>query len=262
MTVNNILPEIPEFNTMSVTLPSGMVVKIRERNGEDEDILSNQADAETGDSIAKYLSRIIVACNKKFPISATDINNWRIRDKYYLLYKSTMFSLGKEITFKHQFQENGPKKLIEEDISIFDWDLSGSKPPAPDEEGYNPYVIQPYDDFDLADKSEWITKTLSSGKEIRFKYLTGVGEKITLGMDKNNVSINTELRIRDFQLKKDSTWADVQNFARFTAKEMREIRKELRSKDFPFDPVMELTDGGKKYLINLFDLQGFLFPAE
>ena len=49
-----------EFKTTTFIVPSGAEYEIREQNGEDEGVLSNQADAQKLMNITKFLAGIIV----------------------------------------------------------------------------------------------------------------------------------------------------------------------------------------------------------
>lgn len=221
--------------THEVTLPSGKKVTIRERNGNDEDILSNMGDFKDGLAIPKFLSGIIVS----EPTPASAIQQWGIRDKYYLLLKERILSLGTMLIFTHKF-ESGSSQTFEEDLSKYDWDYNLPVPKYGDK-NYNEDRALPY-----PSSMGFIEGRTSSGKNFRMKYLTGDDEIKTLGMDQRDLSVNKRLTLRNFELQtKTGKWLPIERFDMLTGPEMQEIRDTLDDADGDFSLIVQVKDPNK-----------------
>jgi hypothetical protein len=249
-------------NTLTVFMPSGFTVEIREQNGEDDDILSKYGDAIDGSALHNFLAGIIVnnSLQPGTPTQASDVLQWKVKDKYYLLLKSRMFSLGKDYYFKHTFQD-GNTVEFEEDLSMYDWDLSNPKNPLPKEgdKNYFKYRITPY--INGLEKHRIIT--LSSNKKVRYEYLTGIGEKIMLGINETDLSKNDELRIRNLSLEVNGSFQIIQQFKAFSTRDMAEIRRDMELNDTEFKLQVELKNpkNGVLEIQSLASLGSFFFPT-
>lgn len=240
--------------TYDITLPSGKSIKMRERNGDDEDVISRTKDARDGMSIPNFLSKLIM--NEPTPPST--ILKWKVRDKYYLLFKERLFTWGNEITFDHKFSD-GETYNFTEDLSKFDWDFTdpNAKAPAKGEKGYEAARILPYD----SDKPVMEGRT-SSGKNFRMKYLTSELENKSLAKDQDSLSINDKIRIREFELQDaKGNWHRIEVFNMLSARDMQEIRKLLLEKDGDFDLTVEVKHPNKNIieLVSLMNLPDFFF---
>jgi hypothetical protein len=252
--------EFGEVKTQTIHMPSGFTVDIRETNGQDEDIISNVGDSKAGIAIAKFLAQIVVSCSKGKP-TYNDIMKWFSRDKNYLMLKSRMFSIGNEITFEHQFEKSGMTFTFKEDLAIYDFDFStGGAPPKKGENNFDDKLPQAY----KSDDSTYQTQ-LSSGKTIRFKYLTGLDEKKLLAKQEEDLSINEKLRLRDLELQIDGNWYIIENFHPFTSKDMKDLRNILDKEDPEFGLIAELVNPkrpSEKEIVSLFDKSDFFFPRD
>ncbi len=244
--------------TLTFHCPSGNEVTIRERNGEDEDILSKQRDTKDGSSINRFLSAIMV--DPKLPEQS--IQQLPSKDKYYILMKSRMQSLGNIVSLEYTFQKETVPVHFEINLMDYDWDFANPNFPKEGDENYFKYRCTPYPKE--INESPEFTLELSSGKKVRMHYLTGVGESKTLGKAEGDLSINDRLRIRGFQVQGNSgEWMTIERFNIFSSREMAEIRSRLFQMDTPFDLIAELTNPktGVIEAISLFQTEDFFFPT-
>lgn len=249
--------------TQEFYTPDYRVVTIREQNGEDEEILSNSKNLLKGDAINFFLSRIIMTVDGD-KVSTDDVLNLKNKTKYYILLKSRLLSLGNEITYKHKCSNpNCPKPqglpdtTFEEDLDLYDlnFDPANTVEKAPFK-----YRVTPY-----PDKSTHRLLTLGTGKELKYKYLTGVEEKKLIEMPADQLNKNTDIVVRQLEWKQETgTWVKVQNFRDFSSKEMAEIRKDIVAHDMPFEAVSECTCPycNTTDLISLMSQSDFFFPGE
>jgi hypothetical protein len=236
--------------TYDVLLPDNQIVTLRERNGDDEDVLSKVEDFQKGTGIPKFLAGLIQG-NK---LTWQEVQKWKVRNKYYLMYKERMANFGSVVEWEHEFVD-GTKVMFEEDIARFDRNFTEKLDPEADivEGQIVPYPIG-------YDKIEGKT---SSGKKYRCDYLTGEGEIRTLDKTVNTLSINERLRVRNFELQMaDGTWKLVEKFSMLTAREMSEIRTLVDDNDPMFDlrvTVRNPKDGTPEE-VSMFQLATFFFP--
>lgn len=251
-------------NTNEFVTPSKLKVVIREQNGEDEDVISKQKNLKDGDAIHFFLAGIMVSVDGK-KVSSKFVENMRNRDKYYTLLKSRMFSLGSELTYRHRCSNPDCSKpqgqedtLYEEDLSLYDMDFSENAPADTRDEFK--YRIKPY----IQDGTHREFK-LSTGKELRYKFLTGIEEKRVLQKDRNSMSKNSDIMLRELEWKNESDqWQKVSHFGIFSSKEMAALRKDIEANDMPFEAISECTCPfcGTVDYISLLAQPDFFFPGE
>lgn len=251
-------------NTSTFVSPSKLQIVIREQNGEDEDIISKQANLMKGDAIHFFLAGIVLTVNGQ-KVTSKQIENWRNRDKYYTLLKSRIFSLGSELTYRHRCgnssctkPEGKEDELYEEDLSLYDRDFSDTAP-ADTREDFK-YRIEPY----IQDGTHREFK-LSTGKELRYKFLTGVEEKKVLQKDRNSMSKNSDIMLRELEWKNDQEqWQRVTHFGIFSSREMSQIRKDIEKHDMPWEAISECECPycGHVDYISLLAQPDFFFPGE
>jgi hypothetical protein len=254
------MENISKFNTTSFKTPSGFEVTIREQNGDDDDIISRMKDSLDGTAINNFISSIVVSSSIKpgGKLTPDDVINLKNRDKYYILLKSRIFSLGSEITYKHKCSNVtcGKETEYEEDLKPYDFDFS-----KPDEKpsGFK-YQILPYKNG----QSPEAEIKLSSGKKIRYTYLNGIGDKKLLELNKDDISKNTELLVRSIQCEINGKWQQLENFKFLTAREMSEIRKHVADNDTQFEAISEVICPFCKNIdhISLLTEPTFFFPLE
>lgn len=256
--------------TEEVHLPSGFKVTIRERNGDDEDILSRVKDNKDGSALNNFLSAIITDPK----MTGKQIAELKLKDKYYLLFRSRIQSLGSQMTFKHVFagdEDKTKEVFFEEDLNQYDWDFSkpySSFPFKPklelgngETDEYFKYRCTPYPDGSREEDGFEIT--LPSGVICRMKYLTGEGEQKSLKKSMNDLTINDKLRVRDFELKMDNgKWQRIERYNMLSAKDMMVIRTELDKRDEQFDMLVETVNPltGQPEYISMFLKEEFFFP--
>ena len=252
--MENILGKTSKFKT-----PSGFEITIREQTGEDDEVISKMKNNNDGSAINKFVASIIVECSlypgKK--LTANEILKWKVRDKYYTLFKSRMFSLGEELIYKHKCSNINCNKEsdYEEDLKPYDRDFS-----LPEQESKTDFKYQviPYKNGELTAEFR-----LSSGKEIKYKYLSGLSEKKLLDFNKEEISKNTELVVREIELLIGDKWQLIENFKVFSAREMSEIRKHIKENDLPFEAISECQCPFCSTIdqISLMAQPDFFFPA-
>jgi len=247
----------------NIVLPSGMPITIRERNGDDEDILSKLKDNKSTAAMHNFLAAIVV----NPVLTPEDVAKLRIKDKYYIMFKSRIQSLGSDLTFSHTFTDGDTKTRtvqFDESLDNYDWDFSRPHeefPFKPENDEYFKYRCTPYpkDTMDT-DTFEF---ELVSKKKCRMEYLNGLGESKSLKKNAGDLTINDKLIIRNFEIQLDNgSWQKVEKFSMFSAREMQEIRSKLDKMDDPFDLLTELINPitGNSELVSLFLKEDFFFP--
>lgn len=223
---------------LEVTLPSGFAVTIREQNGNDDDILSNVANATTGVSFAKFLAEIIIKDHRTgHRINFEKILDWKVNDLYYLILASRVHSLGAEVEFRVLCSTPTCKRTtrFEEDLTHFLSDFSRTNPKE-GEDGYFKYRAIPYPHGADVD----VIKELSTGKKIKFNYLTVIGENEYLKSNAETLSTNKQLLVRNIALGTEGNqWIPLANFGIFSPREMMEIRTAVKNEDIEWEPIME-----------------------
>lgn len=240
-----------------ITMPGGFKASIRETTGEDDDIVSRLGDNKEGTALYKFLQNVILVDDK--PVPFEELLKWKVRDIYYGIMKTRMFTHGSQVVFEHTFSGDITKTFTE-DLGFYDWDLSDTQnyPPQLGEEGFDARVIQPYR---LA--GEWVEGLTKSQKKYRFRYLTAKDEIKTLGIKADDLTINDKLRIREFQIYLDNgSWTTVERFNILTSRDMAEIRTVLDKTDPEFTMITRLTDPTTQAIVELplLGVTGFFFP--
>lgn len=232
----------------------GKKVVIREITGEDEDILTLMRDQEDGTAISKFVAKVIVS-----PQTTVDqINKWRVRDKYLILFEAFRLTYGDVFKFEYTF-DSGDQFEFEENLEKYIWDFSNkgmeSYPGRGDSKFFSERLT-PY--MDNNDKVEF---KLSSGKIVGFEYLTGELESASLMVDQNQRSINDELRDRNFYIKQDAVYHRIDNFRVLGAREMAEIRKKIQEVDPPWPALITLENPKNRKVekVSIFRIPDFFF---
>lgn len=250
---------IPLSNILKFKIPSGLEVTIREQNGDDDDVISRLKNNNDGTSINKFIASICLEV-EGLPgkPSHNDILKWKNRDKYYVLLKSRIFSLGETLTYNYKCinPDCGKESTFEEDLRLYDRDFS--KPLEETNNGFK-YQVQPY-----LTSSPTVEIDLTSGKKVRYKYLNGLSEKKLLEINKDEISKNTELLVRDMEWFNGGQWHKLQRFDVFSSKDMMEIRSHITKYDMPFDAVSDCKCPycQKVANISLLAQPSFFFPQE
>lgn len=256
MSEEKVIKEITPVSADTITFvaPDGTTITIRERNGEDEDILSRSKNSQDGSAFTKFLQRIIVDRDGQGPLSHAQLMSMKVRVKYFILLKSRIQSLGSEMIFKHRFQ-SGEEIEFTEDLSKFDFDYENQELHEIEKHHAAPF-LNTGDSFDF---------TISSGRECRLSYLTSSVEIEQLQRDQEQATLNDNLRVRKFRVKdKEGAWIPVNNFASLTSRELREIRKELIKNDPDFILQTEVKNPKNNTVeeVSLFLYTDFFFPLD
>lgn len=246
--------------------PSGYSYTIREENGEDEEVLSNQADAINLMNITKFISRIVIATDftERGKLSIEDTLNLPIRDRYVILIQIRRFSLGDSLDFAYTWPLESTPTYYEQDLSEFVFDDYSKV----DEKALEskPEAIKPYEDLELlkALKFKGYEVTLSTGKHIKFNLMDGNAESWAMQLAPENQTRNMELLARGLQLEVNGKWDNVQQFSLFTVKEMAEMRSIVHRID-PIWPGTTEIENPRTHEKDQFPILGaphFFFPAE
>jgi hypothetical protein len=245
-------------NTKELLLPSGFKVIIREQNGDDDDLISSVALAESGTSFNMFIASITVwseLTNK--PMTMEDVMNLKLRDKYFILMSSRVFSIGPILKFKYDWKDGRPPVHYEDDLRPYLWDFTKDMPKE-NEPGYFKYRVKVYPNGKETER----TFTLSSNKEVKYKYINGHGEKYLLELGNDKLTINAELKARELELKIDGKWFKVENFKHFSARDMQELRADVSVNDERFDGLTDLVNPSnlETLTVPLIGIQDFFFP--
>lgn len=248
-----------ELRTIEFTAPSRNIYEIREQNGEDEDILSNPLEMRTLMHLSRYISAIVVKTTftKSGKLTVDDALNLPLLDRYCILIKARIFSIGPELNFDYswgksviQYEEDLNKYVFEDYSKVGDDEIS-NKPDA----------VPFYIDTDILEGKHF---KLKSGKVISFKAATGKTEQRILSLPEDKRTRNAELIARDLSLEVDGKFEIVQNFSRFGVRDMAEIRHIVNIYDPTFTGVTDVTNPstGETVQFPILAAPSFFFPTE
>lgn len=253
-------------STRKFRLPSGFNASIREQNGHDDDILSNEALAKDLTNIDMFICNIVMDTDLPFAnnnkLTMQNVGQLLLKDKYFLLFASRIHSMGSIMKIKFDWgKEDGGEMLYEEDIEKYIWDYNEPMP-QPGEEGYFDQRMQPYE---VDNPFEWQNIVLKSGKNLRFKLLNIKAEKEILKLKPDEVNRNVEIRKRFLEQEVEGgNWVKVSNFKYFSKRDMIELHKLVFSIDKPFTGLTELQNPKTGQVLNYPVIQSpdFLYPEE
>jgi hypothetical protein len=243
-------------NEITFTLPTGDNVTLTERNGDAESLIGKPVGPkDTVDPLSKYLSKLTVAPK----LTPEQIMAMPSANKYYMLMKDRINSLGPIVKFEHTCSNPAceHKAMFEEDLAEFDQDLSL---PVSELDLVDPKKIKPYP----INKGGEVTHTLKDGRVIRFNCLTGVGELRSLRISKEDQSNTLDLILRNFELQTPTGFMVITNFAIFSARQMAEIRGAIKRAEVEFTMASEVIcpECDNKEYVPLILQNDFFFPAE
>lgn len=240
------------------TVPSGFKVAIREQNGDDDAVLSNVALSKEATSVNAFIQGIIIGSSlKEGLLEEADILKMRLRDKYFTLIQSRIFSNGSILNFQYEWVQGAPPVDYEEDLSQFVWDYELPFP-TKNSKDYFSGRIQPYP------KAVEYPTLIVGEKKIKINYLDGEGELYLLRLPDHRSSINSKLIARNIQMEVKGEWMPIESFAIFSSREMSRIRTWVDEVDPNFDGLISITDPsmGTSKLLPLISLPDFFFPRE
>lgn len=226
-------------------------VVIREMTGEDEDILTLVADQKDGLSVAKFISNVTMQAH-----SIDEIQSWRIRDKYLIMLEVVRLSYGDEFAFTYQWPD-GYKADYETNLGEYALDSNSDNSEKaflyPEEVNSTKLIVtQEKVEFKLDDYPE----------KMGFKFLTGELEALSLLVPEGNVSLNDELRNREFYIISNGNPIRVNNFRIFKSKTMAKIRSKIEEFDKGWNALITITHPKTRETkkVSLFSLTDFFFP--
>lgn len=249
--------------TAEIMTPSGRVFIIREQNGNDDDVLSNPVTGADLTNIDNFLTGIIlneIIDGNRVPVNFNTVVNLPNNDRYFLLIKSRIHSIGNLIKFDFTFDDDVTGSY-EEDLEnyLHDYTLPF---PQKGEPGYFEYKIPPYPE-NANSETRFYHKT-KSGKEVRFGIMTRQGEKILLALSSEQRTKNAEHKARNLEIKVEDNWTKVDNFSIFSKMDMVEINKAVIDIDPIYQFVSEIKhpNNGQIMYYNLIASTSFFYPVE
>lgn len=230
--------------TLQFIAPSGYSYTIREENGEDEEILSNQADMSGGMNVAKFLAAIIIATDftESGKVTLEDVLNIPTLDRNCILFKSRIFSLGPCVSFYYDWtQGTGEPTMYEQDLTELIY-ADYATEPSEEEMIAKPGALPFYPDRDLARaiKFKDYEFNLTSGKKIKFDFMNSRAEMEFLNSEKQ--TRNTQLLCRNLCLEVNGKWEKVQRFHLFSVKDMAEIHQITQQVDPVWNGLAEVEN--------------------
>lgn len=250
-------------NIKELLLPSGATAIIREQNGEDDALLSNVALSKDSASLNSFITAITVylstASDPSKAPTLDAIMSMPLNDKYFILIASRIFSLGEELEFQYNWNNDLPPVKYTENLSNFLWDYKKEFPKPGDPE-YFEERIPPY-----KSNSPYQTILLDDGRELRYKYLNSYGERYLLKLPETEKHINQQLLARDLSLLIDGSFVKVESFKSFSSKAMAKIRASISENDPEFAGLTTLEnpyETGVSQTISIIQVQDFFFPRE
>lgn len=246
---------------LTFTAPSGISYTIREQNGADDDILSNPQEARDLTNLSRFIASIVMSCSlKSGKLTVEDAKSLPVLDRYCILFKSRIFSLGADLDFEYDWgKENGGKVSYSQDLNDFLFEDYGDLPSAEEMEA-KPYAIP----FYSVESSKDIKIALKSGHEVIFDLMTGNSEAYILTLPLEKRTKNQELIARNLRVKVGDNWEKVTNFSNFSVKDMQEIRRTVAASDPTFmgTTTIENPHTGEKAEISIIGVSSFFYPEE
>jgi len=246
-------------------LPSGYKVTIREQDGGDDDVISSylSQDDMTG-PINRFLAGLIIGHDfdflpKKNVVKPVEIRDLLLRDKYFILMASRIFSISESIIFNWDWKNGKPPVSYEEDLVPYLWDYN--KPfPEPGTPGYFKYMIEPYPEKQVKTRE----LELSKEKRLRYGYLDGHGENYLMKLSDSERSINSGLKARGIEIFDNNEWVPIKNFKGFKTWEMAKIRDDVDKFDKQFDGMTDIKNPHTNEIVSipLLSITDFFFPRE
>lgn len=257
-----------EGEKLTFQTPSGHIVTIREQSAEDDEILS-KLNPERKEEMIKNLNAFLPTIirentyNNKASIDASEVSEIKLKDKYYILLKTRLHSIGKNLKFdarcpNDECLTNGKRTIVpfKEDLSRYDTDLSKFDEDA---ERYE-YQITPHKGGKEL-KKEF---KLASGKKLRYTYMNIASE--LRGSQLDIISDNTDIDLRNLEMFNPDSgeWQIVQALNLFSKREKIEIRAEVDAMDAQWLMFLELKcpKCKREWVLPFLYLKDFFFPTE
>lgn len=269
-TTDNLTPQemardLAYGRTLTFRLPSGYEVTIREQNGNDDDILSNNVTSKDMSNFNIFIASLVVNTNLPFAVNGK-LNSelarkLLLRDKYYILIRSRIHSIGNELKITYDWgKEFGGEVEYIEDLNRYIWDYENPFP-TKGEEGYDIEKVEPYIIPGPYDVQEIV---LESGRKLRFNLFNGDSEALMLKVPLEQLSNNSEIKARNLEQFIEGQWVKVENFVSFKSREMIEMKKYIRIADPAFRAMTDLENptNGDVQRFPILSSVDFFYPEE
>ena len=231
-----------EMNTMEFIAPSGYKYVIREENGADEEIISNQAAARNFMNVTNFIAAIVVSTNitDSGKLTPKDALQLPFMDRYAILVWSRIFSLGDKVEFSYLWPGESVPVHYEQDLN--ELILSNYENVDEEELENKPEAIPTYKDRELLQEIGFkgYKLQLSSGKVVKFDLATGEIERYAAMLPEEENTHNSELLARNLQLEVKGKFEKVEQFSLFTVREMAEIRNAIHEVDPLYSGLIEI----------------------
>lgn len=253
--------------------PCGKKITIQEIDAVDEALLSSEIEDPT-EAINRFLNLSVLEIDNKKATENSILKLWS-RTRIYILLQLRITSYGPEMLFKHVHADEDEAISYEEDLNKYTWDFT-----KPDE---FPIIVDPESpDIDkplminnpnysslrcpsYITKEDLITFKLSSGKNVRFQHLSGIGEKKLAKLDDSKRNIHSELLARFIEIQDlEGNWHLLPAFKGFSGRDMMEIRYKVELEDSEFMLISKITHPVSKISETITLIQkfkDFFFPA-
>jgi len=244
--------------TMKFKSPSGKVFELREQNGADDELLSriSTTPGKELEIMNQFLASIIVSIDGEEPITVESLKSVLLRDKYAMLIRARVFSLGEELKFEYQWDKDKPPTEYSEDLMNFIWDYEKPFPGETSGEYFH-QRIKPYPES----SKEGFFEVRAGKRNYRLDYLTGAGEEMLFAEKTTNV--NSHLVARNLTIETDQGQEIVKSFKEISSRDLAIIRSEVAKQDpIPEAEVsVENPYTGSVEVIPLLAIRDFFFPT-
>lgn len=257
-----------ELNTLEFIAPSGYKYVIREENGADEEIITNQAAAREFMNITNFIAAIVVSTDatESGKLTPQEALQLPLKDRYAILVQSRIFSLGENVPFTYTWPGDAVPIHYEQDLNELILSNYEDYDKAMAEMEDKPEAIPPYKDAELLRKLKFkdYEVTLSTGKVVKFDLATGETELYGAKAPEEKNTRNLELLARNLHLMVNGKWERVEQFSLFSVREMAEIRTAVREIDPGYQGLVELEHPrtGEKSNYCIFIAPHFFFLTE
>lgn len=256
-----------------LVLPSGAIAIIREHSAADDDILStNQKGKSSAENFLHNLNRYVAEILQNKPYdpeskqkpTLKDVENLRLKDKHYIIFKSRILSIGENLDLNYTCPSAtcGAKDEFEIDLTQYDRDLSLSHEELADMVDDDKLCITPYK---VGYQEKTFEVNLSSGRTVVLEYLNGNGENYVLAQSKNNnLKASSDIISRRPKIEIDGSLQEIKNVNIFSKRDKVEITKAIKKLDdqFPMSILVTCEGCGRQEFIPLIAIQDFFFPEE
>lgn len=255
-----------QINTMEFIAPSGYKYVIREENGADEEIISNQAAARDFMNVTNFIASIVVSTDitESGKLTPSEALKLPLMDRYAILVWSRIFSLGDMVEFSYIWPGDKVPVHYEQDLNEL---LLSNYSKVDEEEVKNkPNAIPVYKDREVLQEINFkgYMLQLSSGKKVMFDIATGETERYAAMLSEEENTRNSELLARNLKLEVNGKYETVENFALFTVRELAELRNTIHEIDPLYSGLIDIEHPrtGDKAKYPIFGAPRFFFLTE